>query len=65
MIPAAASANCAARTATRYASGCDIDSSHRRETGPRTPEGTKAPGQPCTAVEAEAFCTVTNVQHRW
>jgi hypothetical protein len=28
MIPAAAIANCAARTATRYASSCDIDSSH-------------------------------------
>jgi len=27
-IPAAAIANCAARTATRYADSCDIDSSH-------------------------------------
>src|SRR5580700_7098608 len=30
-IPAAAIANCAARTATRYASSCDIDSSTRWE----------------------------------
>jgi hypothetical protein len=28
IIPAAASVTCAARTATRYTSGCDIDSSH-------------------------------------
>ena len=29
-IPAAAIANCATRTAARYASSCDIDSSHPR-----------------------------------
>jgi hypothetical protein len=31
-IPAAASTNCAPRRATRYAIGCDIDSSRHRET---------------------------------
>jgi hypothetical protein len=30
MIPAAAIANCATRTVTRYANSCDIDSSHHK-----------------------------------
>src|SRR3984893_453061 len=42
-IPAAAIANCAARTATRYASSCDIDSSTRWELD-HASWGKKSPG---------------------
>jgi hypothetical protein len=63
-IPAAAIANCAARTATRYADSCDIDSSHPLGNSTMQAGGRKAPGQPCTAVEDEAFRTATTVHHR-
>jgi hypothetical protein len=44
-IPAATIANCAARTAERFASSCGIDSSYPRGTSPYTAGATKAPGQ--------------------
>ena len=62
-IPAAAIANCAARTATRYADSCDIDSSHPLGNWTMQAGGRKAPDQTCTAVEDEAFCTATTVHH--
>ena len=63
-IPAAAIANCAALTVTRYADSCDIDSSHPLGNWTMQAGGRKAPDQPCTAVEDEAFCTATTVHHR-
>jgi hypothetical protein len=63
-IPAAAIANCATRTAARCASSCGIDSSYPQRTEPRTQGAGKAPDQPCTAVEDEAFCTAITVHHR-
>jgi len=42
-IPAATIANCAARTAARFASSCGIDSSYPRGTSPYTTEAAKAP----------------------
>jgi hypothetical protein len=63
-IPAAAIANCAALRATRYADSCDIDSSHPLGNWTMQAGGRKAPDQPCTAVEDEAFCTATTVHHR-
>jgi hypothetical protein len=43
-IPAAAIANCAARTATRYADSCDIDSSHPLGNWTMQAGGKKSPG---------------------
>ena len=63
-IPAAAIANCATRTAARCASSCGIASSYPQRTEPRTQGAGKAPDQPCTAVEDEAFCTAITVHHR-
>jgi Fe-S cluster biogenesis protein NfuA len=62
-IPAAAIANCAARTAARFASSCGIDSSYPHGTSPYTAGATKAPDKPCAAGEDEAFCTATTVHH--
>jgi hypothetical protein len=44
-IPAATIANCAARTAARFASSCGIDSSYPRGTNPYTTGGSERPGQ--------------------
>lgn len=62
-IPAATIANCAARTAARFASSCGIDSSYPHGTSPYTAGAAKAPDKPCTADEDEAFCTATTVHH--
>lgn len=63
-IPAAAIANCATRTVTRYASCCDIDRSHPLETEPRRP-GAEGPriGH-AGPLRTRRFCTVTTVHHR-
>ena len=63
-IAAAASANCAARMATRYASSCGIDSSYPQRHWPRTLKSRKTPDQPYAAVKDEEFCTATTV-HDW
>lgn len=64
IIAAAASANCAALMATRYASSCGIDSSYPQRRWPRTLKSRKTPDQPYVAVEDEAFCTATTVHDR-
>jgi hypothetical protein len=43
-IPAAAIANCAARTTVRFASSCGIDSSYPRGTSPYAAGGNESPG---------------------
>jgi hypothetical protein len=66
-IPAATTANCAARRATRRATGCGIDSSHslgNQTAHTRRPGAGKAPDQPCTVAEDKALCSVTTVHHR-
>jgi hypothetical protein len=62
-IPAAAIASCAARRATRRASGCGIDSSHPGDRAAHSscPEAIKAPDKPCVTIEDEAICPVATV----